>query len=229
MKGAQLWDVDFKGADLTGAVLDKDFDSSILRSAIRNDVKYDTVVDIEAIANLHRLWLESATKQGQAARFDKADLQGKDFSSKRLAAASFFGACLLSARFAEAALMRCDFTGADLRQAAFHKADLRGAVFVDARMMEVDLRGADLSPLLKVGAAQATVVANLRGANLVAAKLTGANLKQACLSGADLSRADLTDAVLDGADLRNAILDGATIGGATMAGADLRGVEGLAA
>ncbi len=229
MKGVQLWDVDFKGADFTGAILDKDIDSSILRNAIRNDVTYEQLGDIEAIANFHRLWLESATKQGQAARFDKADLTGKDFTRKRLAAASFFGACLLNTRFAEAALMRCDFTGADLRQAGFNKADLRGAVFVDAKMMEVDLRGADLSPLLKVGAGQATVVANLRGANLVAAKLAGANLKQACLSGADLSRADLTGAILDGADLRNATLDGATIGGATMSGADLRGVQGLAA
>ena len=96
------------------------------------------------ILNQHRIWLESAGKEGRQADLSSANLRGADLSQAVLNQAILSGA---------------DLTGADLTRADLSRAMLIDTVLRDADLRRANLFKADLSRAILTGA-------NLDGANL---------------------------------------------------------------
>lgn len=111
MAGAQLFGrfdyVDFKGADLKGAV-------------------FGSIDPRDENTSLARVGLFSGD-------FDDANVEGADFTDSRLGFASFTNARAAGARFVGADLTRADFSGADLTDADFTGANLDEANFTNAK------------------------------------------------------------------------------------------------
>lgn len=120
MAGAKLFGrfdyVDFKGADLKGAV-------------------FGGVDPRDENTSLARVGLFSGD-------FDDANLEGADFTDSRLGFASFTNAKAAGARFTGADLTRADFSGADITGADFTGANLDEANFTNAKGFET-VKGLD--------------------------------------------------------------------------------------
>lgn len=160
----------------------------------------------------------------QAAKLDKAALQGTNLSGANLSDAKLGGANLDNVIWKGA-----DLNNADLSKATFNNANLsgailmgvksEGAVFNDANLININfgvakLKNASLSRANLQGANLGD--ADLSNAMLGHAKLNKANLFNSNLSGASLGRADLSGARLFLANLQNTSLGGANLQGASL-------------
>jgi len=157
-----LSEVDFSGADLSGARLLKltlegcDFSGAALTGAVLVGCRG---VECRFVG----------AELGNIRMVENCDFSGADFSGANLQLANLRGAGLADACFAEADLSGADLSAAVAERAIFHRARGIGAQFVTA-----DLRQADLS-----------------GANLMQASLERADLRSSSLRGANLFAADL--------------------------------------
>ena len=231
--GADLSDLDLRGANFSGAWLESanlarsnlsgaDFSRAVLAHA---DLKQAIAVGGRfAEANLGKAGLSGTV-------FDDADLRGAVLSGCQLAETQMRRAQLSGAQLLDTRWGIADWSGVHAVRQLFYKLDLKGLILAEADLrgcsfVECDLGGCDLR------------VANLQGASFVNCKLDNARLAgvqaegavfaQGCsLAGADLrdarlERSNLGETNLDGAKLMRARLDGANLGFASLAGADLR-------
>ena len=87
-------------------------------------MKKITKTELKSILASHKLWIESAGKQGTRASLEGANLSGADLSGASLRAANLTGADLTGAD-----LYRANLTGADLKDANLRGANLTGTIF----------------------------------------------------------------------------------------------------
>jgi|GEM_PF-344081 len=132
------------------------------------------IVDIDEALLSHRLWVDSAGKEGHAMSVARANLRGADLESADLTGAS---------------LVQANFTDANLKEVVLRKANLTGAIFSNTQLIGANLAVARLKK------------ANLSNARLDKAVLRGADLTGARFKGASLLRIDLSSANLANADL----------------------------
>jgi len=137
------------------------------------------IVDIDEALRNHRLWVDSAGREGEAIVVERANLRGAD-----LEAADLTGVSLIQANFTEAKMTEIVLRKANLTGAVFAKANLTGANLAVARLRRANLVGARLDRAV------------LRGADLSGAKFKGASLLRTDLSSANLAKADLSGANL---------------------------------
>jgi uncharacterized protein YjbI with pentapeptide repeats len=182
MIGAILRDVDFTGANLRWANLEK----ADLRNARFGCAKWledGSGMTREPICtHLESALLNEASLQGaslagaslQGASLRGASLQGASLDSARLEGARLNGASLLGASLVGASLQGADLSWASLQATSLESARLQGAVLYNA-----SLHGASLAN------------ASLQGATLDGTALLGASLVNASLQGASLSEASV--------------------------------------
>jgi len=181
------------------------------------------IVDIDEALRNHRLWVDSAGREGEAIVVKRANLRGAD-----LEAADLTGVSLIQANFTEAKLADVVLRKANLTGAIFAKANLTGANLAVARLRQANLIGARLDRAV------------LRGADLSGAKFKGASLLRTDLSSANLAQADLTGANLSAAvgliqeqvdraylDTKTALPNGLKINPAALARSSKAGLVGL--
>jgi uncharacterized protein YjbI with pentapeptide repeats len=173
LRNAVLYEVDFRGTDLTEAHLVK----------MANFVGDLAGMDL-AGADFAMASLTGAHFVG--ANLRKADLMGADLSMAHLMGADLTGANLTGANLTGAHL-----TGARLAQAHLTGAHLREAILAQAHLIGAHLAGANLrkADLMEAG---------LHKADLTGADLTGANLMGALLMGTNFEKADLTGCLIHG-------------------------------
>ena len=196
--------------DLTGAVL------------ISTDLRKGDFMRAKiAHAYFDDAWLDEArfeVKEGTAASFIRARLNGASFFMAQLPASQFKlaelnKACLNSANLAGASL---DY--ARLKGASLYLAQMQGAWLYEAQMQGAKLDNAQMQG--------ATLIrAQMQGATLIRAQMQGASLIWAQMQGASLFRARMQGALLDGAYLQGALLDEAHLQGATLDRAHLEGAS----
>jgi uncharacterized protein YjbI with pentapeptide repeats/uncharacterized RDD family membrane protein YckC len=209
---ADLWGVNFKGANLDSA----SFKNSRFRGP-GEDGRWDTYDDW--VANLSQAQMKQAN-------FSDANLSRVLLNKSNLSRATLNKANLSGARLIGTNLSSAQLVGADLRGAVMENASLTGADLGEAKLNDAELYGARLGRAIAIGA-------QLTGANLTktdwqAADISGAYLDRANLSNANLSATRLTGAILrsanlENANLRNADLSLADLKGANVAGADFQG------
>jgi uncharacterized protein YjbI with pentapeptide repeats/energy-coupling factor transporter ATP-binding protein EcfA2 len=201
---AMLIDVDFSGADLSGARLNlihgrgmklrnANFSSAWFGGA-RMRAAQASRADLTDIRAAKSRWPQAsfrASKLG-GANLREADLRNADFTEADLTGGIFENARLMDAVFD---LANC--SGADFRAACLRRVRLSTAILADARFDDADLREADLEGLQWTDAA-------LAWANLTRAYLTGSVMPRADLRGAVLCEAGLADVSWEDADLRDA-------------------------
>jgi uncharacterized protein YjbI with pentapeptide repeats/DNA-binding CsgD family transcriptional regulator len=154
-------DMDFSGADLTGAKLRNDE----LRG---KNFSFAKLFNIDLTASqLNRADFTSADMR--LAKLQSANLNGAKLSDANLYNADMTGAYLIDAR-----LKGTNLKNANLAEADLTLADLRSADLTNANLTDADLRGA-----------------NLFGANVTGADFTGArlpDLSETVILGADTAR-----------------------------------------
>jgi hypothetical protein len=101
--------------------------------------------EIERQLAEHRLYLETAWRQGHRANFASADLTGRDFSGLNLRGIRMDRALLKGADFSGARLQRANLIGAILEAARFDDADLAGARLSGANLISASLENACLA------------------------------------------------------------------------------------
>ncbi|WP_144299625.1 pentapeptide repeat-containing protein [Elioraea rosea] len=189
LRGALLYRVDLRKADLTGALLvDAWLDDAQLQGA-----RLDS-------AQLQGAWLRRAHLH--AASLRAAQLQGASLDYARLEGATLDGAYLRGAtldgaRLTGASLYEAELQGASLQLARLQAARLNGARLEGATLDHAQLQAARL------------IGARLDGASLDNANLNGASLNDAMLRGASLRSAALWRSTAERADLAHADLRGA--------------------
>ncbi len=209
---ADLWGVNFKGANLDSA----SFKGSRFRGP-GEDGRWDTYDDW--VANLSQAQMKQAN-------FTDANLSRVLLNKSNLSRATLNKANLSGARLIGANLSSAQLVGADLRGAVMENASLTGADLGEAKLNDAELYGARFGRAIAIGA-QLTD-ANLTKTDWQAADMSGAYLDRANLSNANLSATRLTGAILrsanlENANLRNADLSLADLKGANVAGADFQG------
>jgi len=137
------------------------------------------IVDIDDALQKHRLWVDSAGREGEALSVKRANLRGADLEEADLTGAS---------------LIQANFTDANLTQVILRKANLTGSIFANTKMEGANLAVARLKR------------ANLSKAQLNRAVLRGADLSGARFKGASLVRTDLSSANLANTDFTGANL-----------------------
>lgn len=244
----ELAELDLKGADFSGVVLDKSdltgsdmTEATLVRASLCEIDGEGLVLDgvLAMGCRVRGAWLEEADLTG-------ADFSHGDLSEAVLNRSKGEGIRLLSARLKDAQLSEATWPLADLSEATFKGADMTGADLSRAKLTDASGGGSTLTDArldgadavgVKLGGATAHR-ASFVGARMAGATLSGADLTGAILRDADLTRANLSGAVLKGADLSGcrlieASLDGADLEGAVLDDADLTGVDvaslGLAA
>ena len=198
LSGLDLSGIDFKGANLTAAVLN--------RSNLTG-------------ANLSRCNLTVSFAEG--ANLTNADLRGAMMFSMQLQGANLKGANLSGARLI-GDLRKANLEGSVLTKmdgAADMKNQSMG--LMRANIVSANLRGADLSGS-DFSRADFSF-SDLSGANLAGTRLGGAEF-----SGTDLRGANLAGADLSGAKLIDTDFTGANLAGADFTAAVFRSVRGLA-
>lgn len=220
LTGADLSDLDLRGADFREALLESvNFDGSRLAGC-----DFSRAVLARASlrgADLSGCRLAAANLAGcrcESARFDRADLNGAIVSNAELASASFQDCVLDAADFSEA-----KFDATDWARCRAHRL-----VFLDMRLSGLRAIGADLSGAVFLKCA-------LDGAEFSGAKLEGAVFSgcsgAARFEGAAMSRTcfvegcDLSNAILDRADLRFANFRGARLAGVSLSAAVAIGAD----
>ena len=98
-------------------------------------MKKITATELKSILASHKLWIESAGKQGTRASLEGANLSGADLSGANLKDAILGGANLEGANLTRANLTRAKLWDANFSDANLTGAELRGA----------NLKGADLT------------------------------------------------------------------------------------
>lgn len=211
----EIGDVDFRCADLQGAVFDG-LDLTQARLDGANLTGASFVRTDLGQADLRRAVLQQAviteTDMIQA-HFEGADLRGAritegTMSQAELPGANLVGATLRDVELGQANLTAARMAGVDASESRFSQADLPSADLTDAVLRDVLLNQ--------------TVLVD---AVLHRADLTDAAAPQAQLTRADLTEADLTDASFSQADLSGADLTGAIVTGADFLQADLSGAR----
>jgi mxaJ protein len=198
LSGLDLSGIDFKGANLTAAVLN--------RSNLTG-------------ANLSRCNLTVSFAEGT--NLTEANLQGAMMFSMQLQGANLKGANLSGARLIG------DLRRANLEQAVLTKMDgaadmknqsmgLMRANIVSANLRGADLSGSDFSR------------ADFSFSDLSGAKLAGTKLSGAEFSGTDLRGASLAGADLSGSKFIDTDFTGANLADANFTAAIFRGARGLA-
>jgi uncharacterized protein YjbI with pentapeptide repeats len=180
--------------------------------------------EIQAMESQHRLWLETAGRDGKRAVFRGDRFRGADFEGLFLPESTFRNTDLSASSFRGAVLDRADFTEAKLVSSDFTRASLVGAVFQRAQLTQADLSEvnapeADFSQVEAIGGRftsarleQASLremqcgETDFRNANLVQANLREASFFRARLDDVNLSYADCRGANFDSAVMNNAIL-----------------------
>lgn len=262
---ANLSDADFRGADLRGADLSRAHLAGAIFAAARFDCRTRfppgfrpneaglVGVDPACIGpqRLDRQFFESPDFSGLdlrgasfrevenrwGAMFERANLEGADFTRARLSNPQFRNANLRGARFDNARIQSGFLAEADLAGASFRgtRLELRAVAAIgqgaSGRPPQADLLGflrhAVLTdcrwrpPELDMGSlgAFARLNSECRQGRYTLFDLRGADLRGLDLSYVDLTGFDLTGADLSGANLENADLTGARLDGAQLLGA----------
>lgn len=162
--GRRADDLDFGGADLSGALL-RALRMSNCRLAGANLENTDW-----ATAVLRRCALNGV--HGDGACFDDARMEANNFEAADLTQASFRRAQLHEISFERASLRYAMFDGARGDGLQFRGATLRDVSMAGVRFEDADFRGADLRN------------ADFKGAYLPRADFRGALLDYACFDGA---------------------------------------------
>ncbi|MEV5413934.1 pentapeptide repeat-containing protein [Thermopolyspora sp. NPDC052614] len=157
------------------------------------------------------------------AKFDEADLSGKDLTGAILRNASFKETELTQAYLEYADLTGADFTDADMTQMRAKHAKARNAVFTEAYGGQADFSNADLTGARFERAEMGQ--AEFNDATLVDADLTEAELVQLKGREADFTRAKLHDAKLGQATLQFAVFRDADLREAEFTQAEMRGAK----
>ncbi|HAP75255.1 MAG TPA: hypothetical protein DCR14_04165, partial [Acidimicrobiaceae bacterium] len=193
LSDAVLSNVDFTGADLSGAGLVRsEWVSSVLAFARLDgaDLAGVSMVKVDATA----VSVEGAQLAGLDAAASAFDYV--DFAQAQLGRLTVRDSSLRHTRWPdEAQLSGSEFAGSDLSHAQLRRASLSNADLTGAVASMADLRGADLSGARLGGATLRS--ADLSSADLTSTDLTGADLREAELRGADLTGADLTGAQMN--------------------------------
>jgi len=95
------------------------------------------LLEFAEVLDQHRLWVESAGKEGMRGEFSSANLAGAD-----LTAANLQGALLQKVNLRGSDLSMANLRGADLVEADLREANLLGAEFSGANLMGANLYGA---------------------------------------------------------------------------------------
>ena len=219
-----LQDMDFTGADLTGAhFFNASLDGVNFTNATLENVDFNHV-------NYGFESLEFVGAHMKNVKFYGESLEYMDFTGADLTGAHFYNnAALQGSNFTNATLEGVDFTNSRLSAfqlaAKFVGADLKNAKFDRLYLQGVDFKGADLTG------------ASFKGAHLEqrgdqpAARLENATLDKVDFSGATLTgvefnevkavNAKFNDVDLNGNRFKNAILSGADFTGAKLHGVDM--------
>lgn len=198
-KRLELREVSLAGADLSelnfsrATLCDVDFSGAELRHAGFTG------------AQLERVLFREANLEG--ASFVEARMVDCSFERARFGeAADFQKAELNNVSFTDSVLCGADFSDAILKIVTLDRADLSRADFVAAQVADSSLAGAQLQESILVKASFRNVT--LCGANLQRARLNRWSCRDRCdLGKADLSGADLARANFDILDLRDANLE----------------------
>jgi len=238
-RGESLYDRDFSGADLTGAMLasanlrgvfleganlsGSDVNGADLSDAVLTRAKLSD-------ANFRQSNLSEANL-GES-ELTRADLSGATLnktvlSQAKLSETMFRGARLTSILFIDAELEGCQFDDSqfvspvflerNLRKTSFVRASFDKAVFIKCVLDQADFNGAILSEalLIETSAKSATFVdADLRGMK---------TQMESNFDGCDFSRAKLEHACLRGTTLRRCRFDSAEFPGADFSTCDATG------
>jgi hypothetical protein len=102
-------------------------------------------MDIKAILEQHKLWVESGGARGVRANLYGADLASADLTGANLTCADLSGADLTCADLSDANLYGADLASADLTGANLYSAYLTGANLRDAKLPDFQIsQGEDL-------------------------------------------------------------------------------------
>lgn len=231
--GADLSDMDLRGADFSGAALeDANLDNAQLSDANFNGA-------VLARARLSRTSLASATFRNAnlgGAHCEFADFSGADLSSAncektRFASCNMANTVLDQTRFTESEMSHCDFRGSDWHQVFLTKLRMSGMAFGGASFQQVvwlecaleDVRftnaslvrcsfvTSDCSRSVDFSDARLDACSFAHGSTLAGAVLRRAALKQCGLRTTPLQQADLREARLDNCDFSECALQGAKL------------------
>ena len=103
-------------------------------------MKTITATELNSILASHKLWVESAGKQGT-----RANLEGANLTGAYLGGANLENAYLRGANLWDANLRGANLTGANLTSAYLRYTDLTGANLTSANLVDANLTDADLT------------------------------------------------------------------------------------
>lgn len=234
--GADLSNLDLRGADLTGAWLE----SANLRNTNLSGAKLNAAVLAHAdLRGVTAIGAEFQVANLGGAQCAQAAFEDADFQGAVLGGTQLGGANLRAAQLTQAQLLDSVWSGARAAEIVapgvlFYKLDMAGVHFSGANLsgcqfIECGLEGADFSGA-NLGSA-GFIDSDASKARFVGARLAGAVfVKTTLLSGADFSGADLSNANLGECDLTGvcfarANLSAAFLGSSRMVDCDLRSVN----
>lgn len=212
MQGVILQEAIMLGAVLEGVDLTEVDFRNALRDAPQGMTLGEDETPLEERMEQHKLWVESAGKQGERLDFTRYDLRGVD------SAATDFSKAALSMMKARAAVFyRQRFSGAEMQAVELRDCDLRGCFFDGANLAGADFSGSNLSRAVFMEARLAPLQlgggrvlrSSFSRCNLRFADFSAADLREVNFSGADLSHAHFRGANLVGADLTETLSEGA--------------------
>ena len=181
----------------------------------------DTGKTFEELLDLHKLWIETAGKNGEQLDLSEFDLRNeRELNLVPLTAIKAVKSTFLGLDLSRANIQSATLDGSDFRDCYMENADLRGSSLKDVSMTRANLRGARLSPLMFKNADGTKRIqrVNFSGADLRFASFRNADLRDTVFMGADLTQADLRET-----DLRRADFTGAKLVNTNMDDANLDG------
>ncbi len=194
LDGIRGMQADFEGADLSESRFQEaelelaDFSGATLSKADFRKAKMKSVCIEEA--NAQGILMDGADLTGFRAS-DGPDLKGGSFKQVQAAESTWERANLEGADFTGSNLARADFSHTSLRKALFDRANLKGASFGDASMREAQMLEANLcqSGFERTDLTGAQLVrSNFYEADFWDAVTEGANFEGANLSGTRLAK-----------------------------------------